>query len=82
MPDIAKSRDANMGRKQNSFFFKPQVAIFQLRSSYRLQTYDHFSVEVFLQIANLRPAGQRSALVTGIVGLISIFQQGFIAKRI
>ena len=40
LPDIAKSRDCSMGRKQNSFFFKPQVAIFQLRSSYKLQTYD------------------------------------------
>ena len=40
LPDIAKSRDASMGRKQNSFFFKPQVAIFQLRSSYKLQTYE------------------------------------------
>ena len=38
LPDIAKSRDASMGRKQNSFLFKPQVAIFRLRSSHKLQT--------------------------------------------
>ena len=40
LPDIAKSRDASMGRKQNSFLFKPQVAIFRLRSSHKLQTYE------------------------------------------
>ena len=39
-PDIAKSRDTNMWRKHNSFLFKPQVSIFQLRSSHKLQTYD------------------------------------------
>ena len=37
LPDIAKSRDASMGRKQNNFLFKPQVATVQLRSSHKLQ---------------------------------------------
>ena len=40
LPDIAKSRDASMGRKQNSFLFKPQVAIFRLRPSHKFQTYE------------------------------------------
>ena len=43
-------------------FFKLQVAIFQLRSSHKLQTYEQ--------------------LVTGMVGLISILEQGVIAKGI
>ena len=42
--------------------FKPQVAIFQLRSSHKLQTYEQS--------------------VTGIVGLISILEQGVIARGI
>ena len=68
VPDIAKSRDASIGRKQNSSLFKA--------------TSCHFSVEVFPQIANLQTVGHRSALLTGIIGLISILQQGFIAKGI
>ena len=43
LPDIAKSRDASMGRKQNSFLFRA--------------TSCHFSVEVFPQITNNLSAG-------------------------
>ena len=47
LPDIAKSCDASMRRKQNSFFFKPQVAIFQLRSFHKSQTYEQSVKEAF-----------------------------------
>ena len=43
LPDIAKSRDASMGKKQNSFLFRT--------------TSCHFSVEVFPQITNNLSAG-------------------------
>ena len=43
LPDIAKSRDASMGRKQNSFLFRTASC--------------HFSVEVFPQITNNLSAG-------------------------
>ena len=36
LPNIAKSRDASMGRKGTASSLKPQVAIFQLRSSHKL----------------------------------------------
>ena len=43
LPDMAKSRDARMGKKQNSFLFRTASC--------------HFSVEVFLQITNNLSAG-------------------------
>ena len=43
LPDIAKSRDASMGKKQNSFLFRTASC--------------HFSVEVFPQITNNLSAG-------------------------
>ena len=36
LPDIAKSRDTTMDNKKQNSFLLPQVAIFQLRSSYKL----------------------------------------------
>ena len=39
LPDIAKSRDASMGKgSRTASFLEPQVAIFQLRSSHKLRT--------------------------------------------
>ena len=43
LPDITKSRDASMGKKQNSFLFRTASC--------------HFSVEVFPQITNNLSAG-------------------------
>ena len=43
LPDIAKSGDASMGKKQNSFLFRTASC--------------HFSVEVFPQITNNLSAG-------------------------